>query len=54
VFREWGIAPLIESWRAQPDRFIPIYDAPMADVRSGGVERVTIYEVYWGDTVANP
>jgi hypothetical protein len=54
VFREWGIAPLVESWRAQPDRFVPIYDAAMADVRGGGVERVVIYEVVWGDAVGHP
>ncbi len=54
VFREWGITPLIASWRSAPDRFVPVYDAPMADVRSGGVERVTIYEVVWGDAGAHP
>src|SRR5690606_26716630 len=54
VFREWGIAPLVESWRAQPQRFVPIYDAAMADPRGDGVERVVIYEVVWGDTGDRP
>ena len=54
VFRDWGIAPLVESWRTQPDRFVPIYDAAMADVRRGGDERVVIYEVVWGDASDDP
>jgi len=54
IFREWGIAPLIDGWRNTHERFVPVYDAPMEDVRSGGVERVTMYEVVWGDAGEHP
>lgn len=48
IFRERGLAPLVEQWRAD-SRFRAIYDEELPDPRSGGTEHVTILEVVGGD-----
>jgi len=48
IFRERGLAPLIDQWRADA-RFRAVYDEQLPDPRGGGTERVTILEVVGGD-----
>ncbi len=48
IFRERGITPLIDAWRADA-RFHTVYSEDLPDPRSGGTEHVTILEVARGD-----
>jgi hypothetical protein len=48
IFRERGIAPLIDAWRADA-RFRTVYSEDLPDPRGGGTEHVTILEVAGGD-----
>ncbi len=48
IFREWGIAPLIEGWRGDA-RFRAVYSEDLPGTRGGETEHVTILEVAGGD-----